>query len=310
MSRFRRFAWGVLAYNVLVVAWGGFVRATGSGAGCGKHWPSCDGVVVPRDPSAEMAIEFAHRATSGLALLAVLALAVWAVRVFPRGHAARRAAGASLVLVVVEALVGAGLVLFGWVANDASLARAWAMPIHLTNTFLLLGALVLTATSAGPAPASRGRVPTVVVLAALAVVAAGATGAIAALGDTLFPAASLGAGLRQDVDEGAHVLLRLRVLHPFVAVVAALACAAAARAGAMARDPRVRTAAVALAVLVALQIGAGIANLALLAPVGLQIAHLVLADLIWIALVVVGAGARDAAGAGVPVGGRAVALGG
>jgi cytochrome c oxidase assembly protein subunit 15 len=311
MRAFRRFAWGVLAYNVLVVAWGGFVRATGSGAGCGKHWPTCDGVVIPREPTTEMAIEFTHRATSGLALLAVAALFAWAVRALPRGHAARRAAGASLALVVVEALVGAGLVLFGWVAHDASLARAWVMPVHLTNTFLLLGALALTAWwSDAPAAAQPppGRSPASVAVAALTVVLAGATGAVAALGDTLFPSATLAEGLRQDVGSGAHLLLRLRLLHPPVAAAAAIACAMAARAGLAAAAGPVRRAGGAVAALVALQVVAGVVNVALLAPVWLQIAHLVLADLLWIALVLVAAGLRGEARA--RVGERAVVLGG
>ena len=158
-SAFTRFAWTVLGYNLLVVAWGAFVRATGSGAGCGKHWPTCNGEIVPRAPGVETAIEFAHRSTSGLALLLVVALVVWAFRAFPSGHAARKAAVGSLVLMLVEALVGAGLVLFGWVAKDASFARGWVMAIHLTNTFLLLGALALVADwsrhAGGLAPAGR-----------------------------------------------------------------------------------------------------------------------------------------------------------
>src|SRR5215208_2641235 len=131
MSSCTRFAWWVLGLNVAVVAWGGFVRATGSGAGCGRHWPTCNGEVVPRSASTEMAIEFAHRASSGAALLLVVALLAWAFREFPRGHAARKAAAGSMALIVVEALVGAALVLFGWVVKDASAARAWAMPVHL-----------------------------------------------------------------------------------------------------------------------------------------------------------------------------------
>src|SRR5512139_38143 len=145
MTAFTRFAWGVLGYNLLVVAWGAFVRATGSGAGCGKHWPTCNGAIVPRAPAVETAIEFAHRATSGLALLSVLALLLWALRAFPRGHAARKASAWAMALMITEALVGAGLVLFGWVAKDTSPGRGWAMAVHLTNTFLLLAAIALAA---------------------------------------------------------------------------------------------------------------------------------------------------------------------
>ena len=139
MRAFTRFAWAVLAYNLGVVAWGAFVRATGSGAGCGRHWPLCNGEVVPRAPAVATLIELAHRITSGLSLALVVALAIWAARALPRGHAARSASLWALALVVTEALVGAGLVLFGWVAKDASFARGWVMGVHLANTFRCSG---------------------------------------------------------------------------------------------------------------------------------------------------------------------------
>ena len=145
MRSFARFAWSVLAYDVAVIAWGALVRATGSGAGCGQHWPTCNGQVVPRSPAAQTLVEFTHRVTSGIALLLVVVLVLWARRVFARGHPVRKAAALSLVFIITEALLGAGLVLFGWVAKDASAGRGWAMGLHLANTFLLLAALALTA---------------------------------------------------------------------------------------------------------------------------------------------------------------------
>jgi cytochrome c oxidase assembly protein subunit 15 len=304
MIAFARFAWAVLGYNLLVVAWGAFVRATGSGAGCGKHWPTCNGELVPRAPAVETAIEFAHRATSGLALLAVVALVVWAFRAFPRGHAARKAAAWAMALMITEALVGAGLVLFGWVAKDQSSARGWVMAVHLTNTFLLLGALALAADwSRHPGGlVAAGRRPVVAALAsAVAVVLlAGVTGAIAALGDTLFPATSFAEGLRQETSAGASLLLRLRLLHPFAAVAAGGVVLAAARLALRARpEPRVRAAALAATACVAIEIGLGVANVLLLAPIALQLVHLVVADLVWLSLVFL-ASASLAPG-GVPV---------
>ncbi|HYG66947.1 MAG TPA: COX15/CtaA family protein, partial [Anaeromyxobacteraceae bacterium] len=200
MRAFSRFAWSVLAYNLLVVAWGAYVRATGSGAGCGRHWPMCNGEVLPRAASVETAIEFTHRVTSGLALVLVVALVAWAFRAFGAGHAVRRGAVWSLVLMLVEALLGAGLVLFGWVAKDESIARGWVMALHLANTFLLLGAIGLTAWWSG-APGGirlrgRGSLAALLGAALAATMLAGVSGAIAALGDTLFPATSFAAGLR------------------------------------------------------------------------------------------------------------------
>lgn len=296
MIAFTRYAWAVLGYNLLVVAWGAFVRATGSGAGCGKHWPTCNGEIVPRSPRTETLIEFTHRTTSGVALLLVIALVAWAFRAFPRGHAARKAAVASFAFMIAEALVGAGLVLYGWVAKDPSAARGWAMAIHLANTFLLLATLALAAdwsrNPGGFSRAGRGNLPALVGASLLAVLLAGVTGAVAALGDTLFPPASFAAGLRQEISAGASVLVRLRILHPFAALVAALLLLAAARAALKTRsEPRVRRAALASLALVAAQLVAGVANVLLLAPVPLQIAHLVLADLTWLALVLLASAA-------------------
>src|SRR5215467_12703113 len=82
-GRVSAFAWGVLAYNVAVIAWGAFVRASGSGAGCGRHWPLCNGEVVPRPTSVATVIEATHRATSGLALVGVVGLLVATIVVLP-----------------------------------------------------------------------------------------------------------------------------------------------------------------------------------------------------------------------------------
>ena len=294
MRPFTRFAWAVLGYNLAVVAWGAFVRATGSGAGCGKHWPMCNGEVVPRTPGAATAIEFTHRVTSGFALLLVVALVVWAGRAFSRGHPARKAAWASLGLMILEALVGAGLVLFGWVAKDTSFARGWVMGVHLTNTFLLLGALALTADwsvrPGGMRLADRGAIAGALWLAFVTMILAGITGAVAALGDTLFPTTSFAEGLRQELSTEAHVLLRLRILHPFAAVAAGAVLLLVARLALRLRpDARVRRAALSLVVLVAAEILLGVVNVALLAPVWLQLVHLLVADLVWIALVLLAA---------------------
>jgi cytochrome c oxidase assembly protein subunit 15 len=285
----------VLLYNLAVMGWGAYVRATGSGAGCGSHWPACNGEIVPRAASTETLIEFTHRATSGLALLLVIVQVWWARRAFAPGHRARRGATASLVLMIVEALLGAALVLFGWVADDASVARAVAMPVHLLNTFLLLGALSLTcAWSFGlPAPRPRGVVVTAGLGASLLAVAIlGASGAVAALGDTLFPAGSLREGIAQDFAATSHFLLRIRVLHPFLAVAAgALLTFVAVAVPSRAPRPGVKPLAIGLVVLFVAQAGVGIVNLILLAPVALQLVHLVLADLVWIDLVLLAAAA-------------------
>jgi cytochrome c oxidase assembly protein subunit 15 len=284
----------VLVFTLFVILWGALVRATGAGAGCGSHWPLCNGEVVPRDPALETVIEFTHRLTSGVALILVGALAVGAWRRYPSRHPVRFWAGLSALFIVSEALIGAGLVLLEYVAADTSLARGYWVAGHLINTFLLIGALALTAWSAttGATPYARGNAGLAALLgAALAgVLLLGVSGAITALGDTLFPVASLAEGKALAASDSAHLFVRLRVWHPFLAVLVGAVIAYAASAAARARpQPVVKRGAAALVALYVAQLALGLLNVALLAPVALQLAHLLLSDLIWIALLLLAA---------------------
>jgi heme A synthase len=281
LPAFARYAWGVLAYNVAVVLWGAYVRATGSGAGCGNHWPLCNGEVVPQMASVKRLIEFSHRASSGVDTFLILALLVWAFRVFPKGHAARLGAGLTTTFLVTEAILGALLVKFGLVENNASPARAFADGAHLVNTLTLLACLTLTAWWGAGRLRFRlgGRAALLAAVSLGTVVLLGISGVIAALGDTLFPATSLQAGLAQDLDTTANVLLRLRLWHPMIAGATAAWLAFYSLTSAS------RKLAWTVAGLLAAQLAAGILNLVLLAPVWMQMVHLLLADALWIALV-------------------------
>jgi len=271
-----------------VILWGAYVRASASGAGCGSHWPLCNGEVVPRSPQLATIIEFTHRITSGLALFAVLGLVIWSAVRFPSGHRVRRAAMVSLIFIVMEALLGAGLVLLQLVAQDASSGRAFYLSLHLVNTLFLLGALALAAWfSREPLESARSGRRSFVMTGTLPVaILVSVTGAIAALGDTLFPASSLAEGMRQDAATTASFLVRLRIVHPILAVFAAAYFASVAIT-VLRSKPQGAIARIALFVLVATlaQLGAGAINLALLAPIGMQSLHLFLADLVWISLV-------------------------
>src|SRR5690606_34080466 len=196
-TNFTRYAWFVLAFLLFVILWGAFVRATGSGAGCGSHWPLCNGVVIPREPAVETLIELAHRVTSALSGVLVLILLGWAFRLFPRGHIVRKAAVLSTLFIITEGLVGAGLVLFEWVAHNQSVARAISMAVHLVNTFLLLAAVSLTAWWSGAKDEMAFRIRGTGATgrwfagALVLLVVLGASGAVTALGDTLFPSGTL-----------------------------------------------------------------------------------------------------------------------
>lgn len=280
----------MLVYNLGVILWGAYVRATGSGAGCGAHWPLCDGRMVPRSLGTATLIEYSHRVTSGIALLSVVLLWVWVRRTVPAGHPARRGALMAVVFMLLEAAVGAGLVLFELVADNASTARALFMAVHLTNTFLLVAWMALTAwwLSGGDA-VSLGRWPSRAATAAAllaAVLVVGVSGAIAALGDTLFPSQTLTEALAADLSPTSHLLIRLRMLHPALAVTTAvLLVTVAPLLARQADDTRAALLARGVVWLAISQVVAGVVNVVLLAPVWMQLLHLLLADLLWIALV-------------------------
>lgn len=284
---FIRLALVTLSVSVVVIVWGGVVRATGSGAGCGSHWPLCNGVMVPLAPRSATVIEFVHRLSSGAAMILALALAVASRRVFPAGHRARVWAIAALVFMLIEAAVGAGLVLLKLVENNASALRAGYIVVHLTNTMLLVGAITGTLWWGtqpidGVARRVHRSARLTAALAGLIVVAA--TGAVVALGDTLFPSASLTQGFAADFDSTSHFLIRLRAFHPALASAVAVVILALAR-----RDPSLAVRSDSLrgliVTLVLTQAGLGVMNLLMLAPLPLQMAHLLGSNLLWIALV-------------------------
>src|SRR5579862_3903861 len=291
----RRFAWGVLGYNVAVIVWGAAVRATGSGAGCGDHWPLCNGTLVQHHPAVATLIELAHRATSGVDLVCVLALVGWTFAKTPRRHLARAAAVAVLVLTLNEAFLGALLVLLGHTARDMSPARAVYLGLHLTNTLLLLAALALTAHFLSRAVAlMRGsvqlRAPGLAVTGLAATLIVGVTGSLAALGDTLYPAHNLMAAIAQDFSPGSSWLLRIRWVHPAISVIAgAFICWLVVSALRKAEAANAKPLAVAVALLLGLQYLLGAADVGLLAPTWMQMTHLLGADLLWITLVLLSA---------------------
>jgi cytochrome c oxidase assembly protein subunit 15 len=289
---FKKFAWGTLFYNMLVILWGAYVRATGSGAGCGSHWPFCNGVVIPQSPQLETVIEFIHRVSSGLVVILAIFLFVWAWRETSKKSLMRLSVAGILLFTLTEALVGAGLVLFHLTGTDDSVTRAVVIVIHLLNTFLLLACLALTAwwsTYEEPIGFTwKGVSSWMLLIVILAMVFVGASGAITALGDTLFPATSLAQGLQQDVSTSAHFLIRLRVYHPL------LAFALAVFGGLVFRwlreketNPLTKWLVSGVMVLFGLQLLLGGFNVILLAPTWMQLVHLLVTDFIWTGVVLV-----------------------
>jgi heme A synthase len=280
-----RFSLLNLGYTLLVILWGAFVRATGSGAGCGDHWPLCNGEVIPRPERVQTIVEFLHRATSGISLLLVVFGYVLARRSSERGSVVRRAAFFSVIAILLEAALGAGLVLLKLVEFDQSAMRAISIALHLVNTIFLLATLTTLAwVSRSPASfrARPGRTlpESPVFWATLGgFVVLGMTGAITALGDTLFPAENLWAGVRQDFVPGAHFLVRLRVFHP---VLAAFWVAMVFFWSRKLEDRELWTVRGWLIGGLVFQFLLGIVNWAWMAPNALQLFHLLAADAVFI----------------------------
>jgi heme a synthase len=293
MNRFAKFAWGVLLYNIAVVVWGAYVRASKSGAGCGDHWPDCNGEIIPQAPTMKTIVEFAHRSTSAFAGVLVIVLLVWAFRAFAKGHVVRIGAILSFIFIVIEGLIGAVLVKKGLVAENDSIARAFVISIHLANTLILLAVLALTAWWAttkadiGWPLQLAGNLKTTIILGAclVGVILLSVTGAITALGATLFPVNSIAEGLARDLSPR-HFLESLIWIHPVAAVLMSLMMTfcvvfigSISKGEAIARMMRIQIG------LVVLQLIFGGVNLLLHAPVWLQLVHLLMADLVWVNLV-------------------------
>lgn len=291
-SPLARFAWLTLAYNIAVILWGAYVRATGSGAGCGNRWPLCNGTVLPRSPQAQTIIEFTHRLTSGLAVVMVFSLLIWCWRKTSKGDWVRYSSLAAILLLFNEAVLGALLVLFQHVGQDRSPARVFFLCMHFANTLLLLSALTLTAQwlTKGYRRLSfvRNRAEiAATILGLVATMCIGITGSLAALGDTLFPATSLRESLLEDFSSG-NVLLRLRFLHPVAAMIGVMYVSWIILRS-LKGPGRPSNQAIALVVVLVAEIGLGLLNVVLLTPLWLQILHLLFAELFWVLVVLTSA---------------------
>lgn len=296
LDRFAKYAWFALAWNIVVIVWGVFLRASKSGDGCGEHWLTCNGELIPSAPQFKTVIEFSHRMTTAVDGIVMLILVIWAVRIWMRSRDRRTrniliAAIGSLFFVITEAAVGAGLVLTGNTAEAVTDARPfWAMG-HLINTFILLTFLTVTAwLASGERRVVKWPETKVLLLIGLGFVLlflVGMSGTLAALSNMLFPSTSIAEGIAKDFSATSNVILRLRLSHPILSIVTAvylvfLAGWLKARAGDAAD---VRWWSGTLSLLVIVQVAFGAVTLLTLGPIVMQLGHLFLADAVWIAMV-------------------------
>jgi len=288
MTAFAKFAWFTLAFNLVVILWGVFLRASHSGDGCGQHWLTCQGEVIPSAPELKTVIEYSHRISTAIAGLVVVALAIWAFRAVERGHWARKTAILSLVFIVIEALIGRGLVLTGNTADNWTPSRPYWTAGHLINTFLLVAVLALTAWFANSHHTLRFNIPNriwiLLMIAVTAILFVGVTGSMAALTNMLFPSASLTEGLAKDFDPSSHYLLRLRISHPILSILTSvylIFLSGWLRKWSQ-NDQSVTRWSKALTITVLLQLAFGAMTLLMQAPIIMQLGHLLLADFVWI----------------------------
>jgi cytochrome c oxidase assembly protein subunit 15 len=264
-----RFAALTLGVMVVVILEGAVVRATGSGAGCGNHWPLCNGDFFPHHPRLATVIEYVHRSLTGICSTLLIGLIAWTFLARPAGHRARKAVVWSGILLLTEAALGAVLVKGGYVEANASNARVFVQGVHFTNTMLLLAAITLSWWwLRDRKPEHSAETPHWIAWTALAcTLVVGATGAVAALADTLFPSPDLRTALLQDFNAAAPLLIKMRWMHPAAAVVG-LGCAIW-----LSVKLRSRLGRIVLALIVA-QFVLGTADVLLLAPTWMQVLHL------------------------------------
>ena len=272
-----------IVLSILSILAGAFVRATGSGDGCGSTWPTCKGKIIPQLSDPSEVIEFSHRSISGILLIVTLIIFIKS-RNMSKGTIARKTVNFLTFFVVFEAAIGAVIVLYEWVGLNSSLPRIIAVPIHLVNTFGLLACYaVLYKVLLNNFKNIKQLWDRRFVFVAFLFLLSGATGSITALADVLFPSASFYEGLMEDFDRTSELLTRLRILHPIVATGLSVALIIESRK--IQKDYKIDVKFLQLLVIVAVTLGVlnVLSNIVLL----LSIFHLAIADLLWITYIYV-----------------------
>ena len=272
-----------IVLSILSILAGAFVRATGSGDGCGSTWPTCKGKIIPQLSDPSEVIEFSHRSISGILLIVTLIIFIKS-RNMSKGTIVRKTVNFLTFFVVFEAAIGAVIVLYEWVGLNSSLPRIIAVPIHLVNTFGLLACYAaLYKVLLNNFKNIKQLWDRRFVFVAFLFLLSGATGSITALADVLFPSASFYEGLMEDFDRTSELLTRLRILHPLVATGLSVALIIESRK--IQKDYKIDVKFLQLLVIVAVTLGVlnVLSNIVLL----LSILHLAIADLLWISYIYV-----------------------
>lgn len=261
-------------YTLIVILWGAWVRISHSGDGCGNHWPLCGGEFIPTEGLHKTWIEYTHRLMSGSYGLIVIYLFFKIKKIKLFSAWSKNLSTALLILMITEALLGAILVKGQLVTVNDSLTRLLVMSFHQLNSFILTGVTYLLYQSLKNDPSNnvqnlyflKKHKWTLLFFLALPI-----TGAIAALSSTLFPTISVLQGIMDDFSQNSHLFIRLRILHPVLAI-----CIASGFVIWCYSQNRQR---LAFEFLGAILIGA--ITLITLSPVYLKLAHLFIAHWLW-----------------------------
>ena len=301
LERLAKYAWFVLAYNLVVILWGVFLRASLSGDGCGEHWVTCGGEFIPSAPQLKTQIEFFHRITSSLAGFAVIGLLVSSIVKWAREKSAQnklvlKVSIASFIFIFIEGILGGLLVLTGNTAANWTPTRPFWMAAHLINTFTLIALLALTAWFASGGKSfslfkSNRKVFILLAIGVVGIFIIGMSGSIAALSSMLYPSSTLSEGIAKDFSASSHYLLRLRVFHPILSIMTGIFLVfLAGWFKAQAKESFwVKRWANILIILIGIQFASGAVTLLFLAPIVMQLIHLFLADMVWIVFVLMSA---------------------
>ena len=272
-----------LLLSIASILAGAFVRATGSGDGCGATWPTCKGKIIPALSDTSELIEFSHRSVSGVLL--VVTLIIFAkTRKFQKDSLVRTVTNYLTFFVIFEALIGAVIVIFEWVGLNSSLPRIIAVPIHLVNTFGLLGSYaILYKILQDDLQNIKNMFNKNFLLISSLFLLSGATGSITALADVLFPSASFVEGFLADFDRTSEVLTRLRILHPIISSTLSIVLYVYATGIRKKYNVSVKP----LQTLILIAVFLGVINVLSNIVLPLSILHLAIADFLWISYIYV-----------------------
>ncbi len=290
MLRSKQLAWINIIFALFIIIWGAYVRLSGSGAGCGDHWPLCNGEVIPITDSFKTMVEFIHRLTSGLFGLTMLAMVYFSYKETSKNHPLRIATVIALVLTLIEALIGAVLVKKGLVEQNSSGLRAIVIATHLVNTLFLMATLISCVYFSLKDKWQQATVNKLdqrlffIVMSLIILVVT--TGGITALGNTLFPSSSLAEGIMSDFSDKSHYLIKLRIWHPISAVL--MGGLFFIFNSKISRFDNLKNISDINYAIIVIAIGFGVVNWLLLAPVWGALVHLALANAVWCAHIWVG----------------------